>query len=354
MKSYIMNRKFDTLIFFTLTRSIYGTRERFKNTDLKNIQILSHFRLYSQLNPPIEKGLSPGWVSGFTDAEASFSLKIIRRAGYKLGWGVEPSFIIGLHAKELPLLEKIQAFFGVGNISIGNNNSVTYYVSSVNDLIEVIIPHFDKFPLITQKRADFLLFKFALEIINNKEHKKSLTYEYISKLISIKATLNWGLSDVLKEAFPDIAPALRPNVELPKHISPEWLAGFIDGEGCFYVLVSNSKLHKAGASVQLQFSITQHNRDNELMTLIKDFLNCGFIKNKKNQPSVEIVVTRLSDIQNNILPFLQKNPLQGAKLLDYLDFVKVVELMKNKAHLTPEGVDQIKKIKSEMNKKRKS
>ena len=41
MKSYIMNRKFDTLIFFTLTRSIYGTRERFKNTDLKNIQILS-------------------------------------------------------------------------------------------------------------------------------------------------------------------------------------------------------------------------------------------------------------------------------------------------------------------------
>jgi len=90
------------------------------------------------------------------------------------------------------------------------------------------------------------------------------------------------------------------------------------------------------------------------MTLIKDFLNCGFIKNKKNQPSVEIVVTRLSDIQNNILPFLQKNPLQGAKLLDYLDFVKVVELMKNKAHLTPEGVDQIKKIKSEMNKKRKS
>jgi len=90
----------------------------------------------------------------------------------------------------LPLLEKIQAFFGVGNISIGNNNSVTYYVSSVNDLINVIIPHFDKFPLITQKRADFLLFKSALEIIHNKEHKKSLTSEYISKLISIKASLN--------------------------------------------------------------------------------------------------------------------------------------------------------------------
>jgi len=90
------------------------------------------------------------------------------------------------------------------------------------------------------------------------------------------------------------------------------------------------------------------------MTLLKDFLKCGFIKSKKNQPSVEIMVTRLSDIQNIIIPFLQKNPLQGAKRLDYLDFVKVAELMENKAHLTQEGIGQIQKIKSGMNKKRKS
>lgn len=80
-------------------------------------------------------------------------------------------------------------------------------------MTNVIIPHFDKFPLITKKKADFLLFKSALELINKKELKKSLTLEYISKLISIKASLNWGLPDVLKEAFPDIAPVLRPEVE---------------------------------------------------------------------------------------------------------------------------------------------
>jgi hypothetical protein len=42
-------------------------------------------------------------------------------------------------------------------------------VRSVKDL-EKIFSHFDKYPLITQKRADYLLFKQAYEIIKKKEH----------------------------------------------------------------------------------------------------------------------------------------------------------------------------------------
>lgn len=184
---------------------LYGLKSKFIKT--------FYYSFTTTSRPLMEKGLSPEWVSGFSDAECSFSLKIIKRSGYKLGWGADPSFIIGLHAKELPLLEKIQAFFGVGDISIGNNNTVTYYVASVPALTNVIIPHFDRYPLITKKRADFLLFKSALDIINNKGAKKALTLDYITKLISIKSALNWGLSDVLKETFPDIVPVLRPEIE---------------------------------------------------------------------------------------------------------------------------------------------
>jgi len=39
--------------------------------------------------------------------------------------------------------------------------------------------------------------------------------------------------------------------------------------------------------------------------------------------------------------------------LDYLDFCRVAELMQNKVHLTQEGIDEIKKIKSRMNTGRK-
>jgi hypothetical protein len=298
-------------------------------------------------------GLDPEWVSGFTDAECTFALKIIKRSGYTLGWGVEPNFIVGLHAKDLPLLEKIQSFFGVGKISIGNNNAVFYYVSSVQELTNVIIPHFENYPLFTQKKADFILFKLALDIINNKQPKKPLTLEYLNKLIAIKGSLNWGLSDVLKKAFPDIAPVLRPEVELPEFISPQWLAGFIDGEGCFYILTSNSKLYKTGTSVQLQFSITQHSRDKNLMIRLKDFLNCGFIKEGKKQPVVSFNVTKLSDIKNIIIPFLDKNSLQGIKYKDFDDFKKVVEIMETKSHLTLEGLNTIQEIKKGMNDNRK-
>ena len=87
-------------------------------------------------------------------------------------------------------MEKIQSYFGVGNIHIGNNNAVSYYVNDAQDLTKVIIPHFDKYPLITKKRADYLLFKSALDIINNKGQKKPLTLEYLTRLIEIKGALN--------------------------------------------------------------------------------------------------------------------------------------------------------------------
>jgi hypothetical protein len=90
------------------------------------------------------------------------------------------------------------------------------------------------------------------------------------------------------------------------------------------------------------------------MTILKYFLKCGFIKNKKNQPCTEIIVAKFTDICLIIIPLFQKYPLQGAKIRDFQDFVKVAELMKNKAHLTREGLNQIRNIKDGMNKKRKS
>jgi hypothetical protein len=71
------------------------------------------------------------------------------------------------------------------------------------------LAHFENYPLITQKWADYQLFKRAFDIIESKEH---LTIEGLKKLVAIKASINSGLSDTLKAAFPDITPAARPLV----------------------------------------------------------------------------------------------------------------------------------------------
>lgn len=81
------------------------------------------------------------------------------------------------------------------------------------------------------------------------------------KLVSLKASLNWGLSEKLKEAFPGIIPAIRPPVLSTEIKDINWLRGFAEGEGCFQVVIQK---YKDKTSVSLRFTLTQHSRDKEL------------------------------------------------------------------------------------------
>jgi hypothetical protein len=74
----------------------------------------------------------------------------------------------------------------------------------------VIIPFFEKYHLVSQKRADFELFKQIVELIANKEHQ---TPAGLQKIVNLKASLNLGNSGELKALFPDTTPAARPLVE---------------------------------------------------------------------------------------------------------------------------------------------
>lgn len=64
--------------------------------------------------------------------------------------------------------------------------------------LQIIVDHFKNFPLITQKGSYFPLFKAAFELVKSKRH---LTPEGLIDIVSVKATLNLGLSKELKVAF---------------------------------------------------------------------------------------------------------------------------------------------------------
>ena len=114
-----------------------------------------------------------------------------------------------MHKKDGKLLEAIQRAFGVGKIYKHGQDALDYRVSSLKDL-KVIINHLDQYPLLTKKFADYLLFKQSVDLIEKKEH---LTNAGLLKLVAIKASLNWGLSEKFKESFPAIIPAIRPEVQ---------------------------------------------------------------------------------------------------------------------------------------------
>ena len=103
--------------------------------------------------------LNPYFITGFTDAEGTFIFLIRENSKLKIGWRVEARFSISLHKKDLALLQLIKNHLnGIGNINKERRNTVQYKVTTLQDLTNVIIPHFNKFPLITKKLANFELF----------------------------------------------------------------------------------------------------------------------------------------------------------------------------------------------------
>lgn len=190
-------------------------------------KILWKKNVFNSTSP--EAALNPWFLTGFVDGEACFIIKVAKNKEYVLKYQILACFKIKIHKKDRKLLELIQAYFkGVGKIR-EEGNAITYVVSSVEE-VKIIINHFDKYPLITLKQADFELFKMAFKLIQSKEH---LTREGVQKIISIRASMNLGLTDSLKITFPNVIPVLRPTIK-SKIPNSHWVAGFTAAEGCFF------------------------------------------------------------------------------------------------------------------------
>jgi len=273
----------------------------------------------TSVNNPI---MNPWFVTGFTDGEGCFWIDVYKDNAYKTGWRVKLYYQINLHKKDQFLLEHIQKFFKVGKLYT-SPTAVRYYVSSISDL-QVIIQHFDKYTLLSKKRADFELLKQAFVLVQNKEH---LTPSGLEKIIAIKAIINKGLSEELKANFPKVIPVEIPVVENTFLPDPNWLAGFTSAEGCFLVRVYKSKT-KTGEAVKLVFQLTQHVRDEQLMRSFIDYFNCGYIC--KSRESFVYRVENFTDIQTKIIPFFNKYHIQGVKNLDYKDFCDTARLIEKK------------------------
>lgn len=290
--------------------------------------------------------LDPNFITGFTDAEGSFMLSILKNSERHIGWSVGIRFEISLHQRDEKLLNQINAYFqGAGIVTKFGVDKVSYRVNNLEEIITFIIPHFEKFPLNTKKREDFELFSKAAGMIRNKEH---LTLEGLDKLVSIRASMNLGLSEQLKISFPLCKPGLKFTFSINNNFHPQWIAGFTTGEGYFGVKLLSSSTIKTGIQVKLVFQITQHTRDELLLKSLVDFFGCGKYYSSRVK-SGDFQVGKISDIVNIIIPFFENNLIRGEKSKDFSDWCKIAFLVKEGKHLTKEGLDQIIKIRNTMN-----
>nr|YP_001249315.1 LAGLIDADG endonuclease [Fusarium graminearum]YP_009741038.1 LAGLIDADG endonuclease [Fusarium pseudograminearum]YP_009741100.1 LAGLIDADG endonuclease [Fusarium cerealis]YP_010390541.1 LAGLIDADG endonuclease [Fusarium acaciae-mearnsii]YP_010390597.1 LAGLIDADG endonuclease [Fusarium aethiopicum]YP_010390653.1 LAGLIDADG endonuclease [Fusarium asiaticum]YP_010390765.1 LAGLIDADG endonuclease [Fusarium boothii]YP_010390818.1 LAGLIDADG endonuclease [Fusarium brasilicum]YP_010390921.1 LAGLIDADG e len=239
------------------------------------------------------------WLIGFAEGDGYFG---VDKKGYL-------TFKVTQSTTDCQVLFFIKKSLGFGSVSLQSKSSKThqYRVRDKNNLIKII--NIFNGNLIT--KAKIAQFKLFLEAFNNK-YNTDITFIECNK----KVTLDNA-----------------------------WLSGFTDGEGCF---TASAYLSKATNKhiVTVRYVISQKN-DIEFSQYLAELIN-GYITYIKSYDGYNTVVNHSK--LNIILNYIKSYPLKTKKHVSYLRWLKVYELVKDKHHHNPEGIEIIKSLIKLINK----
>jgi LAGLIDADG endonuclease len=324
-------------------------------------------RYYSTKNNSSNKNLTPEFITGLTHSDGSFYVEVNKRKQNKFGIYFTPCFAIVQDIDSISLLESIKNYFNCGRIEINlNSNCATYKISSIKDIKNVIIPHFERYPVYPSKLRSFLILKL---FVNFKEKKLILNQKDYAEIIKLVYFMNVssnrkieGLIDLLKilgvEYYENLTSIHLPEILKQEEeiiifnnpINEKFIVGLIDGDGSFCVVFNVDKNNKK--TVQLKFEIIQHISCKELIDKIYSYFNCGTIYISKDK-HVRYSVASINDLNCFIIPFMRKHTLLSYKANHYSIFIKVLEMISNKEHLSEEGLKKIIDLAYNMNKEGK-
>ena len=148
---------------------------------------------------------------------------------------------------------------------------------------------------------------------------------------------------------------------MPRHegtnsrLHPQYIAGFVDGEGCFCVVISKHKTLKSHREVRCIFEIEVREDDRPILEAIRKTIGCGSIyhltyaRYAKWRAHAKLKVSTIGDIVGKVIPFFDRNPLQAKKRKSFAIFKRIAHMVMCKEHLTPRGLETIERLRSQMN-----
>jgi LAGLIDADG endonuclease len=243
----------------------------------------------------------------------------------KLGFSVRPVFQIAVHESDRFILDKIKKYFNdVGSIT---KVKLYYYykVESFKDMRSVIIPPFEKYPLLSiNKSKSFFLLKSCVELISI--NRKDLTEDQLLKILKYKASFKQGLNAKVFETYKDIEPISDKEIPKPvyKKINPYWISGFTAGDGSF-----GAYWHHGG--YRPSFRISQDKVDELLLMDISEFFGCGGIT-RSSTGMRDFYIRNIYQLNRIIIPFFNKYKLCTSKEIDFNNFCEILEIINKKGN----------------------
>lgn len=134
-------------------------------------------------------------------------------------------------------------------------------------------------------------------------------------------------------------------------LEAQWIVGFVDGEGCFHVGINPHKEMTTGYQVLPEFTVVQHKRDVKVLHALKSYFGCGVVRTNHGD-RMAYRVRGIKHLIEIIIPFFMNHSLKTEKNIDFKKFRHVLLEMEKGNHLTSEGVEEIRRIASQMNRGR--
>lgn len=148
------------------------------------------------------------WLSGFTDGEGNFHLTRPRKKIKTMASNTfQAVYRIGLRADDAQIVHLIREYFGCGNIYYSERpchgmpnarRQIKFHVANVRDLVDIVIPHFDRFPLRAKKARDFTIWREAVMYIDRvqkrsrvgRNHKPRWYESDVAEMLRFKEALH--------------------------------------------------------------------------------------------------------------------------------------------------------------------
>jgi len=157
--------------------------------------------------------------------------------------------------------------------------------------------------------------------------------------------------------------AIGADNQQERPLTPNWITGFVDGEGCFSIGFirqlggSDRKGYKTGYQVDHEFVVTQGAKSVDCLHRIQIFFGVGQVTlnrryDNHKEPMYRFVVRKREDLLQIIVPFFISYPLQTAKQLDFQKFTQCLQIINQGRHLTTEGLIEIANIVETMNRQK--
>ena len=126
----------------------------------------------SDAGPRHSREFLSAYISGYVDGEGCFTVSISPRATLAVGWEVRPSLSVSQNGDRAEVLQLVQAHFGCGSIRPDRSDkTLKWETRRLEDILERVIPHFERFPLLSGKRLDFERFARVCHAMAAGEHR---------------------------------------------------------------------------------------------------------------------------------------------------------------------------------------